>query len=360
MKFITVVGARPNFVKIASFLQELEARSDTQSVLVHTGQHYDPTLSDLFFEQLSIRKPDVNLGVGSGSHAEQTARVMTGFDTVLRQHPADCVVVVGDVNSTMACAITAKKMRMKVAHIESGLRSGDMSMPEEINRLATDVISDYLFTTTAKASENLLREGIAPGRIFLVGNIMIDSLVRNKARAEQLRSFNQYGLKPGKYALVTLHRPSNVDDPVLLKNISRSLEKIHAECPVLFLAHPRTQIQLRQAGLTSSSYQLANPVGYLEMINLQMNAKFVITDSGGVQEETTVLGIPCLTFRDNTERPETTRLGTNILVGTNPARLVEECAKIIAGHIKTGQVPELWDGQTGRRIVQILCEKIKN
>ncbi len=359
MKIISVVGTRPNFVKIASFLSELEARPGVESLLVHTGQHYDPSLSDLFFEQLAIRKPDVNLNVGSGSHAEQTAQILTGFDGVLRKFKPAAVVVVGDVNSTLACALAAKKEQIKVAHIESGLRSHDWTMPEEVNRRMTDVISDFLYATTPEAVENLRREGTPEDRIFLAGNIMIDSLLRNKERAAKLAVYSDHGLKSGGYILVTLHRPGNVDDPGTLKKISQSLELIHAQCPVLFLAHPRTQARLKEAGITSPAFKLAAPVGYLEMINLQMNSKFVVTDSGGLQEETTVLGIPCLTFRDNTERPETVTIGTNLLIGTDPARLVEESLRLARGERKKGGIPDLWDGQTGKRIVEHLLARLK-
>jgi UDP-N-acetylglucosamine 2-epimerase (non-hydrolysing) len=369
-KIVAVVGARPNFVKIASLVRALDAEPSIHCVLVHTGQHYDPSLSDVFFEQLGIRAPDVNLEIGSGSHARQTAAVMTAFEPILESEKPDCVIVVGDINSTLACALTARKMNISVAHVEAGLRSRDDTMPEETNRRVTDLISDLFFTTSAEAGRNLLNENVAADRIHFVGNIMIDSLVHNLDRARSLDVAGEYGLKKNHYALLTLHRPSNVDNPAHFERLIKVFTEIQKHTPVLFIAHPRTRRMLKDMGwleekdvsakvVKTSAFLLASPVGYLEMINLQMNARLVLTDSGGMQEETTVLNVPCLTLRENTERPETVTVGTNQVIGVDPDVILKKSLAILNGDRKNGTCPELWDGNTGSRIAQRLMDYLK-
>ncbi|HEC33774.1 MAG TPA: UDP-N-acetylglucosamine 2-epimerase (non-hydrolyzing) [Chloroflexi bacterium] len=359
MQVLNVVGARPNLMKIAPLVEEMRCYPDIRQTLLHTGQHYDDKMSRVFFDQLGIPRPDVYLGVGSGSHAEQTARVMIAFEKVLLEERPDVVVVVGDVNSTLACAITAAKLWVPVAHVEAGLRSFDRRMPEEINRIVTDALSDFLFTTSRGANENLEREGIAPEKIFFVGNVMIDTLHKHRARAEQLGAPARFGLRPGGYALLTLHRPSNVDVPEVFSGILDALATIQRDLPILFPAHPRTVKRIAEFGFAERltavpDLRIVEPLGYLEFLALMMNARLVLTDSGGIQEETTILGIPCLTLRENTERPITITGGTNVLVGTDPARIVAETRRILAGEGKTGCVPELWDGHAAERIVKIL------
>lgn len=333
-----------------------------EHILVHTGQHYDERMSDSFFIDLGMPKPDIDLEVGSGSHAEQTARIMVEFEKVcLRENP-DLVVVVGDVNSTMACTITAKKLGIKVAHVEAGLRSRDMSMPEEINRLCTDVLCDYLFTTDHFANENLLAEGVAANRIFFVGNVMIDTLMKHQGLACKLDLIEKWSLKAGGFATLTLHRPSNVDDEFTLKGILEALSEIACEIPVIFPAHPRTRKKVKEfgfGGYFSSTDKprglwMTDPLGYLEFLHLNMNARMVITDSGGLQEETTVLGVPCLTLRKNTERPITCEMGTNVILGTNRDSILNEALQVLKGHVRKGKLPEKWDGKAAQRIVEIL------
>ncbi|MCG3147375.1 MAG: UDP-2,3-diacetamido-2,3-dideoxy-D-glucuronate 2-epimerase [Verrucomicrobiae bacterium] len=354
MKIVNVVGARPNFMKIAPLLREYRRFPDEfEPVLVHTGQHYDANMSDLFFRQLEIPPPDVFLGVGSGSHAEQTAKVMVEMEKLLVAKPADLVVVVGDVNSTMAATIVAAKLCIPVAHVEAGLRSGDRTMPEEVNRIVTDALSDYLFTTSPDADENLRREGIPAGKIHFVGNVMIDTLLRLKEIA---------GRSEGRYGVVTLHRPSNVDEKAVLTEILSALDVIQKDLPLVFPVHPRTAGRLKQFGLWEEmsrwpNLKLMEPVGYLDSLRLLAGATVVLTDSGGMQEETTALGVPCLTIRENTERPVTVTEGTNTLVGTSHARIVGEARKILTGGGKRGRVPKYWDGQAAQRIVQCLRKK---
>lgn len=350
LRILNVVGARPNFMKIAPLMAEYRKHPDRfEPVLVHTGQHYDENMSKLFFDQLQLPKPDVDLGVGSGTHAEQTGRVMVELEKLLTTNPADLVVVVGDVNSTMAATIVAAKLCIPVAHIEAGLRSGDRTMPEEINRLVTDALSDYCFTTSEDADANLRREGVPAEKIFFVGNVMIDTLLRLKEVA--LKAGNR---PQGRYGFVTLHRPSNVDDRETLAGIIAALDSI--ELPLIFPVHPRTENRLKQFGITSKNIRLTGPLGYLDAINLMAGATMVLTDSGGVQEETTVLGVPCLTIRQNTERPVTITEGTNTLVGTSGSRIVEEARKILAGGGKRGRVPKYWDGRAAERIVECLLK----
>jgi len=354
-KLILVAGARPNFMKIAPLMRALENHPMIEPVLVHTGQHYDEEMSELFFSQLDIPKPDINLEVGSASHAVQTARIMERFEKVCFDIQPDMVMVVGDVNSTAACTLVASKLDIKTAHYEAGLRSNDRSMPEEINRIVTDAICDYFFTTSKDANENLMREGKAVDRIFLVGNLMIDTLTRLLPRAK-IKDWVDLGVEEldGKYALVTLHRPSNVDDSEMLVSIMEVLQRIAHNLPVIFPVHPRTRQRIQDSIFTisNSKLHLIDPVGYIEFLALQKNATVVITDSGGIQEETTFLGIPCLTVRDNTERPITVWEGTNKLIGID--EIEYEVDQILRGNGKKGKVPHLWDGKAAGRMVEVL------
>ncbi len=360
LRVVNVVGARPNFMKIAPIVEAMQARHDMESILVHTGQHYDHVMSDLFFNQLGLPKPDIYLGVGSGSHGEQTGKIMIEFEQVLKDVKPDLVLVVGDVNSTIACGLVAVKMSIQLAHVEAGLRSFDRTMPEEINRVLTDQISDYLFITERSAFENLRNEGIAEDKIHFVGNVMIDTLLRHRKRAADSPVLNHLGLEPRKFILVTLHRPANVDDPEILEKLLQVLGTLSRDMPVVFPVHPRTRKQVQQFGFENMLRQFPNvrliePLGYLDFLKCMDNARFVLTDSGGIQEETTVLGVPCITARENTERPVTVTQGTNVVVGRNPERILQEARKILEGNWKTGQIPELWDGKAAERIVQILA-----
>jgi UDP-N-acetylglucosamine 2-epimerase (non-hydrolysing) len=363
MQILNVVGARPNLMKIAPLVEEMARHPDIQQMLLHTGQHYDDKMSQIFFDQLGIPRPDIYLGVGSGSHAEQTACVMVEFERTLLKVQPDVVVVVGDVNSTLACAITAAKLWVPVAHIEAGLRSFDRRMPEEINRIVTDALSDFLFTTCREADENLEREGVPQEKIFFVGNVMIDTLLKYQHQAQELGTPTRFGLQPGEYALLTLHRPSNVDVPEVFSGILDALVAVQHDLPILFPAHPRTVKRIEEFGFTerlkaASNFYIVEPLGYLEFLDLMMHSMVVLTDSGGIQEETTILGVPCLTLRENTERPITITQGTNVLVGTDPNRIVAETRRILLGESKAGRIPELWDGHTAERIVAILQEKL--
>ena len=349
MKVLNVVGARPNFMKIAPIVEEMKKAPDLEGILVHTGQHYDEGMSDVFFRDLGIPVPDVHLGVGSGTHAEQTARIMVEFEKVCVQQKPGLVVVVGDVNSTMACSIVAAKLRIPVAHVEAGLRSFDRTMPEEINRLVTDALADLLFTTSADADENLKHEGVDAKKIHFVGNVMIDTLLKHRAKAEALRVY-----KPKQYALVTLHRPSNVDDPNVLRPILEALEEISRSIPVIFPIHPRTAKRVSEFGLSLNGIRTIDPLGYLEFLNLESTATIVLSDSGGLQEETTILGVPCLTLRHNTERPVTITHGTNIMVGPDKARILDAFRRVMSGEWKPGGPPELWDGHAAERIVRVI------
>jgi UDP-N-acetylglucosamine 2-epimerase (non-hydrolysing) len=364
VKVINVVGARPNFMKMAPIIEAMNRYRDRfQHLLVHTGQHYDERMSRSFFLDLGMPKPDIDLEVGSGSHAEQTARIMVEFEKVCLRERPDLVIVVGDVNSTMACAITAKKLGVRVAHVEAGLRSRDMSMPEEINRLCTDVLCDYLFTTDHFANENLRAEGIAHDKVFFVGNVMIDTLLKHKELARGLRLAGQWGLERGRYATLTLHRPSNVDDATALRGILEALAEVAREIPIVFPIHPRTRKMVEQFGLgeyCSSTPKprglwITEPLGYLDFLHLNMHAMMVITDSGGLQEETTVLGVPCITLRQNTERPITCEVGTNFIVGNNREQILRQAHKVLRGDVPRGKVPEKWDGRAAERIVEILA-----
>ncbi len=370
MKLILVAGARPNFMKIAPISRAIAKHNGTSSgeliepILVHTGQHYDYEMSQVFFENLKLPQPDIHLGVGSGTHAEQTGKVMIEFEKVLLKEEPDLVIVVGDVNSTLAAALAAVKLHIPVAHVEAGLRSDDRSMPEEINRLLTDAISDYLFTPSPDADKNLRKEGIPHEKIFCVGDVMIDSLLFHKEIASQRQVLSRLGLEKGGYALLTLHRPSNVDDKQSLLRIITAVTQIAQRIPVVFAVHPRTQKRMKEFNLLNklpvANHQLLliDPLGYPDFINLEMNCRFVMTDSGGIQEETTVLAIPCLTLRSSTERPITISQGTNTLVRNDTSEIVGEAFKILDGKGKRGKCPELWDGKAAERIVDILARSL--
>lgn len=352
---VHVVGARPNFMKMAPVYSACAARGLAQLV-VHTGQHYDQNMSRVFFQELKLPNPDINLEVGPGTHAEQTAKVMLAFEKVVNEVNPDWVLVYGDVNSTLAAALVSAKLFIPVAHVEAGLRSFDRCMPEEVNRKLTDQLADILFIPSEDANENLKREGISSDKIYFVGNVMIDSLVRFLPLASQLPAENY----PARYALVTLHRPSNVDDSTRLGHIMSSLGRISQKLPVIFPVHPRTQQRISELTLLEQSpqLQLIEPQGYLEFLNLEQRATVIITDSGGIQEETSFLGLPCLTLRENTERPVTVSAGTNILIGSDYDRLEREVEVILAGNVKKGQVPPLWDGRAGERIGDILARLV--
>lgn len=357
-RILNIVGARPNFMKIGPVIEGLKARG-MEAPLLHTGQHYDEAMNDRFFTDLGLPRPDVNLGVGSGSHAQQTAEVMQRFEPVLDQFKPSAVLVVGDVNSTIACALVAAKKGVPVIHVEAGLRSYDRTMPEEINRVLTDQLSDLLFTTEGGAEANLCREGISADRIFFVGNVMIDTLRNNLSRA--VPAVTTVGIERG-YTLVTLHRPSNVDDPLVLARLLDCLARMAQAGPVVFPVHPRTRGRIEAAGLMNvvdrAGIRLLPPQGYLEMLGLMRSARLVVTDSGGLQEETTALGVPCLTVRENTERPITIHEGTNTLVGTDAGAIMAAFHEVQTNGGKGGRIPELWDGRAGERIAAVLAERL--
>ena len=358
-KIISVVGARPNFMKVAPIHKEFKKYAGAVNHLIcHTGQHYDEKMSKIFFDEFNLPEPDFYLGIGSGSHAEQTAGIMVEFEKVLKAEKPDLVIVVGDVNSTIACSLVAKKMQIRVAHVEAGLRSFDNSMPEEINRLLTDAISDYLFVTEESGLKNLKREGADERKVFFVGNVMIDSLVNNLQKIQQSGILAHMQLIPGDYVLTTLHRPSNVDDKDSLCQLIGMLNKYAASRKIVFPIHPRTRNNISRWGLLdqlSSNILLCEPIGYIDFLSLVKNAQLVLTDSGGIQEETTYLGVPCITLRENTERPITIDLGTNYLVGSNFKRLDEVFNLILAGKHKKGTIPPLWDGKASQRICNQLA-----
>ena len=388
MKITIIAGARPNFMKVAPIIKAIkelgnEGVSELGSEgisyrLVHTGQHYDKNMSDTFFEELGIPAPDVNLGCGGGSQAEQTAAIMVAFEKELMAHPADIVMVVGDVTSTMACSIVAKKLNTKVCHVEAGIRSWDLTMPEEINRMVTDALADYMFTTSQVANTNLQRmgavlmnEGVSelvservPQRVWFVGNVMIDTLLANRSRFRKPEVWDALGLKEKEYIVMTMHRPANVDEENHLREtMEQIVSNVHG-LPVIFPIHPRTakQLGLMNEGVSElvserwANLHIVEPMGYLEFNYLVERAKAVVTDSGGITEETTVMGVPCLTLRDNTERPETCTIGTNELIGTNPAAIKPALDKLFAGEWKQGGIPELWDGHAAERIISVLAE----
>lgn len=359
-----IAGARPNFMKIAPLIRALEARKaeggPLRYRLVHTGQHYDARMSGDFFKQLGIPEPDVNLEVGSGTQAEQTGAIMTGYERLLLDARSDLCLVVGDVTSTMACAIAAQKLNVPVAHVEAGIRSGDWTMPEEINRMVTDAITNWFFTTSEVANDNLRRAGIGEERIFFVGNTMIDTLLANLSRLQKPAFWDELKLHAGEYFVVTLHRPANVDKGDAFARLLVAINEGARGLPVVFPVHPRTAKTLRELGEVPADFRLVDPQPYLEFNYLVKHAKGVITDSGGITEETTVMGVPCLTLRDSTERPETVTVGTNELIGTDPAALGPALERLFAGKWKHGGIPEHWDGNTGERIVatleRLLCD----
>jgi UDP-N-acetylglucosamine 2-epimerase (non-hydrolysing) len=348
-----IVGARPNFMKVAPVMSALRDRPNIVQTLIHTGQHYDVNMSDVFFQQLGIPAPDVNLSVGSSTHAKQMAEIMMRLEPVVTERQPDIVLVYGDVNSTVATALVCAKLGVQIGHVEAGLRSFDRTMPEEINRLVTDQLADMLFTPSDDGDENLRREGIPAEKIFRVGNVMIDSLVRLLPLAKK----TCVDSLPSRYALVTLHRPANVDDGARLKGILESLLEVNQDLAVVFPAHPRTQKRIADFGLHVGQLRLLDPLPYVEFLGLQSRATVVITDSGGIQEETTYLGVPCLTMRENTERPITVSMGTNILVGGDPEKLRLEMSRVLSGEAKKGSTPPLWDGHAGERIADILVDR---
>jgi UDP-N-acetylglucosamine 2-epimerase (non-hydrolysing) len=375
MNITLVAGARPNFMKIAPIIHAVQRLKDKgerlKYRLVHTGQHYDEMMSETFFRELNIPEPDVNLGCGGGTQAEQTAAIMVAFEKELMANPADLVMVVGDVNSTMACSIVAKKLNTKLAHVEAGIRSWDLTMPEEINRMVTDCLADYFFTTTKMANQNLQNAGISDNRIFFVGNVMIDTLLANRQWFRKPGIWEEVGLEKGNYFVITLHRPANVDDEEKFKNLLEAIIEATRDLPVIFPVHPRTALiiesLMKKSRITNftlskvegqksriTNLYFIEPLGYLEFNYLVENAKAVITDSGGITEETTVMGIPCITLRDNTERPETIITGTNELIGTNPLDIKPVLDKLFFGKWKKGDIPDLWDGKAAERIVQSL------
>lgn len=362
-RIVHIVGARPNFMKAEPAIRALAGRAGVQQILVHTGQHYDRNMSDVFFEQLGMPFPDINLGVGSGSHAHQTADTMIRFEPVVLETKPDWVLVYGDVNSTVAATLVCAKLGIPIGHVEAGLRSFDRTMPEEINRLVTDQLANLLFTPSEDGNVNLQREGVAPEKIHLVGNLMIDTLIRLLPQAEQGWLESRRALpvpedvwKAGRYMLVTLHRPSNVDSPENLERLIRTLQEFTSELPLIFPVHPRTRQRLHNLGLASqmSKFYLTDPVGYLDFLALQRFATVVVTDSGGIQEETTYLNVPCLTVRENTERPITVTLGSNTLVGHDMELLQAEVRRVLLGEGKSGQMPPLWDGRAGERVADVL------
>jgi UDP-N-acetylglucosamine 2-epimerase (non-hydrolysing) len=372
MRILSVVGARPNFVKIAPVVSELQRVPEVEHCLVHTGQHYDQKLSGKFFEELALPEPDINLQVGSGSHTWQTAEVMKRLEPVLEDFRPDLVIVVGDVNSTLAAALTAVKLGIRVAHIEAGLRSFDLTMPEEINRRVTDTLSHLLFVTEQSGVTNLQNEGVLAKKVFLVGNVMIDTLLRHRevaAKSEILRKLDlRKGDSVAPYAVLTLHRPSNVDQPDVLEQLLQAVHEVAQELPVLFPVHPRTLARIHDLGLmhyfneslagTAHGLRALEPLGYMDFLCLMDHSRMVLTDSGGIQEETTALGVPCLTLRKNTERPVTVEKGTNQIVGTDRRRIIEATQRVLRGDFTPTETPPLWDGKAARRIVDILLEQL--
>jgi UDP-N-acetylglucosamine 2-epimerase (non-hydrolysing) len=353
-----IAGARPNFMKIAPMIKMISNHSDSliSYRLIHTGQHYDRNMSDTFFEQLGIPEPNINLGAGGGSQAEQTAKIMVGYERLLLKEPCDLCIVVGDVNSTMACSIVAKKLNIKVAHVEAGIRSGDLTMPEEINRMVTDSISDYFFTTSEVANQNLRKLGISENRIFFVGNTMIDSLLRNIDRFRKPNFWYENELSDKNYIVLTLHRPANVDKESNLEVLINTIIEHSNNLKLVFPVHPRTRQVLNRLNISHSNLIITDPLPYLEFNYLVSKSIAVVTDSGGITEETTVLGIPCMTLRSNTERPETVTIGTNELLGSNPAALEPAIKKLISGQWKKGAIPPLWDGKTSERIIETILK----
>ncbi len=363
MKIILVAGARPNFMKIAPLMRAFAATDGLEPMLVHTGQHYDETMSDLFFRQLGIPEPDVNLEIGSASHAVQTAEIMKAFEPVCLSEDPAAVLVVGDVNSTIGCGLVAVKLGIRLIHVEAGLRSFDRTMPEEINRLLTDAISDLLFCTEKSGVENLQTEGVPAEKIHLAGNVMIDTLLANKAKADASIILDDLALRPGQYAALTLHRPANVDDPAVFGGLLDALETVAADMPIIFPCHPRTRKNIEKLGFADrvaaiDGLRIVDPFGYLDFLKLMGQAALMLTDSGGIQEETTILKVPCLTLRTSTERPITAEVGSNRVVGTNPVDIKAAYADFKAGKTPPMQTPDLWDGQAAQRIADILASSL--
>ena len=364
MRIVNVAGARPNFMKIAPLMEAYRRQPAIQPLLVHTGQHYDEKMSELFFRQLQIPQPDINLGVGSGSHAAQTAEIMRTFERVVLDCRPDAVVVVGDVNSTIACGLVAVKLGVKLVHVEAGLRSFDRSMPEEINRVLTDAISDLLFCTEASGVENLRREGVADGKVHLVGNVMIDTLLGQREKAESSTILAELHLRPREYAVLTLHRPANVDDPAALGGLLEAVDAVQRDMPVVFPVHPRTRgnlarLHLERRVAAMPNLRLIDPAGYLDFLKLMAWARVVLTDSGGIQEETTILKVPCITLRESTERPVTAQVGSNHLAGTDPGRIIAAYRQALEDDPSSYQVPPLWDGRAADRIAGILLQQLR-
>lgn len=360
MNITIIAGARPNFMKIAPIIEAIQEKKaqgfNMNYRLVHTGQHYDKNLSDTFFTELNIPFPDINLEVKSGTQAEQTAAIMIGFEKELQHNPCDLVMVVGDVTSTMACTIVAKKAGIDVAHVEAGIRSGDMNMPEEINRIVTDSLTDFFFTTSSYANNNLANLGVSSDNVFFVGNVMIDTLLKNLPRLEKPQIWNTLQLKERKYMVMTLHRPSNVDEENQLKNLIQQIVDLGKDYPIIFPVHPRTKKLLEGLNLNFKNLHYVEPLGYLHFNYLVKNAFAMLTDSGGITEETTVMNVPCITLRDSTERPETCDIGTNVLVGNNSDKIETAFKNLLSGKWKQGQTPELWDGKAAKRITDCLVE----
>lgn len=359
MKILNIVGTRPNFIKIAPIMEQMKRADGITPVLAHTGQHYDSNMNQVFFDQLGIPRPDIELEVGSSSLANQAAEIIKKIDPILESENPSAILVVGDVTSTVACALAASYRRIPVIHVEAGLRSFDMNMPEEVNRIVTDRISDLLFTTEPSGAENLSREGVDPQKVHFVGNVMVDTLLKHRMAAEENSDIlTQLGLEKGSYGVLTLHRPSNVDNRENLENIISAIKEISGKIPIVFAAHPRTEKMMREFGLAAlpESIRLLPPQSYLDMLQLMNHARLVLTDSGGMQEETTVLGTPCLTIRNNTERPVTVEEGTNVLVGTDREKILKSANEILSTGGKKGRRPNLWDGRAAERIVKIIKE----
>ncbi|MDD5542167.1 MAG: UDP-N-acetylglucosamine 2-epimerase (non-hydrolyzing) [Acidobacteriia bacterium] len=362
MRIVNVVGTRPNLVKIAPLMAEMRKFPEIDAVLVHTGQHYDENMSRVFFRDLGIPEPHHNLEIGSGSGTWQTARVMLVLESLLRELKPDLVVVVGDVNSTLAGALVSSRLRVPLAHVEAGLRSFDRTMPEEINRILTDAIADYLFTTEKSANDNLRREGIADAKVFFVGNVMVDTLLLHQDRARKLDMAARFKLPDKSYAVLTLHRPSNVDRPEVMEGFCEIMERVQEQLPLIFPVHPRTRARLTEHGLLPrlqgmKKLKLVEPLGYLEFLGLMAQAQLLLTDSGGIQEEATILGVPCVTLRENTERPVTVELGMNRIAGTRPSRVLQVVREVLGKKMKNGVLPEFWDGKAAARIVNVLLNQ---